>query len=139
MNILNEIAQRVEKLTSDQQEEMLSILKEWQKDKHREFKRVKTKSHVDVASVQRVVQTDMRDVSASGIYINTPGKFEMDEKVKVVFSIPGYDKPFKISGVIVRVEEHGMAIKFEKITPYFKSILDDAICKSDPDSVECSK
>lgn len=137
MSTLNEIVERVEKLTPDQQEKMLTILKEWQQERKRDFKRLTTKSRVDVASDRRLIQTDMRDVSASGIFINTPGKFDVEEKVKVVFTIPGYEKPFKLNGTIVRVEKSGMAIKFEEITPYFKSILDDVICKVDPSSPEC--
>lgn len=137
MDMLNEIIQRVENLTPEQQEKILSILKEWQKDKKREFQRLKLKSDVDVANDRRVIQTHMRDVSASGIYINTSGRFDLDETVKVVFTIPGYEKPFKLKGKIVRVEEHGLAITFAEITPYFKAILDEAICKVDPDSPEC--
>lgn len=139
MDIKNEIMQRVELLTSGQQEEMLSILKEWQQEKKREFQRLKTKSQVDVASDRRVVQTDMRDISASGVYIKTSGNFEMKEIVKIVFTIPGYDKPFKLTGTIVRVEDNGIAIRFDEITPYFKKILDEAICKNLPETPECEE
>lgn len=137
MNLLEEIVKRVESLTPEQQEKMLTILKEWQQEKHREFQRRQTKAQVDVAGKHRVVQTDMRDVSASGIYINTSGKFDTHEQVKIVFSIPGYNKPFKLNGTIVRVEQHGMAIKFREITPYFKSILDEAIWKGSSGPDEC--
>ena len=136
MDIISEIKQRTEQLTPEQQEELLSILKEWQQEKKREFQRMRSKAQVDVASDRRLVQTDMRDISASGIYINTPGRFNLKEKVKVVFTIPGYEKPFKLTGRIVRVEEQGIAIQFEEITPYFKKILDDAISRSQPDLSE---
>ena len=138
MNMLEEIVQRVEKLSHGQQEEMLTILKDWQQDKKREFRRLKTQSQVDVAGERKLIQTNMRDVSASGIFINSSGKFDMDEKVKIVFSIPGYEKPFKLNGIIVRVEQRGMAIQFEEITPYFKAILDEAICKADPNAPGCN-
>ncbi len=134
MNIINEINKRVGQLTPEQQEEMLSILKEWQQEKKRAFKRVRNASQVDVASDKKLVQSDMRDISACGIYINTHRNFELEEKVRVVFTIPGYEKPFKLTGEIVRVEDHCIAIRFEEITPYFKKILDEAICKSLPGS-----
>lgn len=137
MNTIDEIIKRLKDLTPAQQDKMLTILKTWQQEKHRAYQRRETGTSVDVASEKRVVQTQMRDVSASGIYINTSGKFEMDERVKVVFTIPGYDKPFKINGTIVRVEQHGMAIKFLEITPYFESILNDAIWKGISRPDEC--
>jgi len=130
MTILVEIIKRVKNLTPDQQEQILDLLKEWQQGKQREYQRLNTCTGVDVAVDNRVIQTDMRDISASGIFINTAGRFETDERVRVVFTVPGYDKPFKLNGRIVRVEQHGLAIKFEDITPYFKTILDDAIWKN---------
>ena len=139
MKMLDEVIKRVKNLPEEQLEEFLDILKEWQQGKEREFKRFNIKTDVDVAGAKRVVQTDMRDISASGIYINTSGKFETDERVRVVFTVPGFDKPFKLQGKIIRVEQHGMAIKFEDITPYFKTILEDAIWKNQAEDKDSSK
>ncbi len=130
MKILDEIIKRAKTLSSENQEKLLDILKDWQQGKEREFKRLNTKTLVDVAGDNRVIQTDVRDVSASGIFINTSGKFEIGDRVRVVFTVPNYDKPFKLQGKIVRVEKHGMAIKFADITPYFKNVLDDIIWKN---------
>jgi hypothetical protein len=48
--------------------------------------------------------------------------------------VPGSPKPFKHQGSIARVEETGIAIQFENITPYFKEILDDVIWENkDPE------
>ncbi|NOX34372.1 MAG: hypothetical protein GXP56_11675 [Deltaproteobacteria bacterium] len=127
MKMLDEIIKRVRNLTPDQQEEILETLKAWQTGKEREYQRLKTRTDVDVVVGDRIIQTDTNDISASGIYINTSGKFETNKSVRVVFSVPGIDKPFKLQGMIVRVEQNGMAIKFENITPYFKQILDDVI------------
>jgi len=127
MKMLDEIIKRVRNITQDQQKEILEILKTWQAGKQRDFQRMETKVVIDVVVGDRVIQTDARDISASGIFINTSGKFETNKSVRVVFSVPGYDKPFKLQGMIVRVEKHGLAIKFENITPYFKKVLDDVI------------
>ena len=131
MKILDEIINRVRNLDSKKQEELLELLKTWQVGKQRDYPRLDTKVDIDVVVGDRVIQTDSKDLSAGGIFINTSGKFETDQDVRVVFSAPGYDKPFKLTGSIVRVEQNGMAIKFENITPYFKEILDDAIWDND--------
>ncbi len=127
MKTLDEVIKRVHNLTHDQQEDILEILKTWQDGKQREYQRLKTSSDIDVVIDNRVIQTSTDDISASGVFINTSGKFEINKSARVVFTVPGYDKPFKLQGIIVRVEDNGVAIKFENITPYFKKILDDVI------------
>ena len=128
--MLDEIINRVRNLTQDKQKEILEILKTWQIGKQREYQRLKAKSDIDVVVGNRVIQTDTSDISASGIYINTKGKFETNKTVRIVFSIPGIDKSFKLKGMIVRVEKSGIAIEFENITPYFRKILDNIIWES---------
>ena len=130
MNMLDDIIRRVRNLTPDQQKEVLEILKGLQAGKQRDYARLEAETDIDVVVGDRVIQTDARDISASGIYINTSGKFEINKSVRVVFSVPGIDKPFKLQGMIVRVEQDGLAIKFKNITPYFKKILDDVIWES---------
>jgi len=127
MKILDEIIKRVRNLKSEQQEEILAILKTLQSGKQRDYPRLDTNVDIDVVIGDRVIQTDAKDISAGGIYINTSGKFEANKNVRVVFTIPGSDKPFKLEGMIVRVEQNGIAIKFSNITPYFKKMLDDII------------
>ncbi len=127
MKMLDEIIKRVRNLKSEQQKEILEILKTWQSGKQRDYPRLDTNVDIDVVIGDRVIQTDAKDISAGGIYINTSGKFEANKNVRVVFTIPGIDKPFKLEGMIVRVEQNGMAIKFSNITPYFKKMLDDII------------
>ncbi|MDM8537725.1 PilZ domain-containing protein [Desulfobacterales bacterium HSG17] len=127
MKMLDEIIKRVRNLKSEQQEEILEILKTLQSGKQRDYPRLDTNVDIDVVIGDRVIQTDAKDISAGGIYINTSGKFEANKNVRVVFTIPGSDKPFKLEGMIVRVEQNGIAIKFSNITPYFKKMLDDII------------
>ena len=125
--MLDEIIKRVRNLTQDQQRKTLEFLKTLQTGKQREYQRLKAKSNIDVVIGDRIIQTDTSDISASGIYINAAGKFETNKEVRIVFTIPGIDKSFKLKGIIVRVEESGIAIHFENITPYFKEILDTII------------
>ncbi len=139
MKIIDEIIKRAKGLSSEKQEKLLDILEEWEQGKEREFKRLATRAEVDVAGANRVIQTDIRDISASGIYINTPDKFETDESVRLVFSVPGRDKPFKLRGKIVRVEQYGMAIEFEDLTPYSKMLMDEVIWKDQPEDEDSSE
>ena len=127
MEIVEEIIKRIRNLNSYQQGAILEILKSWQTGRQRDYPRLGTKVDIDVAVGDRVIQTDAKDISASGIFIQTSGKFKANEEVRVVFSVPGIDKPFKLRGMIVRVEQNGMAIKFNESTPDFKQNLNDVI------------
>ncbi len=129
MTMLDRIIKAVHHLNEEQQQELLTILETWQSGKQRDYRRLDARTDIDVVVGDRVIQTTTRNMSASGIYINTAGKFEPNKDVRVVFSVPGYDKPFKLKGRIIRVEQHGLAIRFEQITSYFKQILDDVIWK----------
>lgn len=131
MKLQDEIIKRVRNLTKEQQKEMLEILETWQSGKQREYQRLPAKSDIDVVVGDRIIKTQTSDISASGLFINVCGKFETRKSVRVVFTVPGYNKPFKLQGSIVRVEENGIAIKFENITPYFKKILDDVIWENE--------
>ncbi len=127
MKIEEEIIKRVRNLTQEQQEEVLEMLRTWQSGKQREYQRLETRANIDVVIGDTLIQSDSRDISASGLFVNTSGTFETDKDVRVVFSIPGVEKPFKLQGSVVRAEHTGVAIKFENLTPYFKKILDDVI------------
>lgn len=131
---LNEIIRRVHNLDGEQKNEILNILESWQTGPQREYQRLAAQTGVDIVVGDSLIKTTAKDLSASGIYINTSGKFTANKDVRIVFSVPGYEKPFKLHGSIVRVEQNGMAVRFEKITPYFKQILDDVIWENkDPD------
>jgi len=133
--MLDEIIKRVRNLNPDQQREIIEILNTWQVGKQREYQRLKTRAQIDVVIGNRVIQTDTNDISASGLFINTTGKFDANKTVRIVFSVPGVDKSFKLQGTIVRVEGSGVAIQFEHITPYFRKILDTIIWENkNPDN-----
>jgi len=130
MKILDEIIKRVHNLTLDQQKKVLEYLQSLQGEEQRDYKRLKTNVEIAVVIGNKVLQSDAQDISATGMYVKTTGKFETDKKVRVAFTVPGHDTPFKLQGKIARIDQKGLAIQFEKVSPYFKNILDDAIWKT---------
>jgi hypothetical protein len=127
MNYLDEINKRVKNLSLEKQKEILEILTSWQTGSQREYQRFAMSTEIDVLIGDKVIQTNLRNISASGVFIKTSRKVDVKKDVKVVFSIPGSDKPFKLEGKVVRSDQNGLAVEFKKITPYFKKILDDTI------------
>lgn len=127
--LLDKIIRKVNHLSIEQQKELLKILDAWNQGESREFMRLRTNTEMDIVVEDRYFKTQAKDISAGGVFINASGKFEIEKEVRLVFSFPDQEKPFKLSGRIVRVEKDGIGIEFQKISPYFKKILDDAIWK----------
>ncbi len=130
MKILDEIINRVHNLSQEQQKRVLKNLRSLQEGEKRRYQRLNINSDIDAVVGYRVIQSDTQDISASGVYIRTTGKFEINKGARVVFAVPGYDTPFKLSGKSVRSDRKGVAIEFEDMTPYVKANLDEAIWKA---------
>lgn len=52
----------------------------------------------------KVIQSDTRDISACGVYINTADKVEIDKEALVVFAILNADITLKLKGTVVGLE-----------------------------------
>lgn len=140
MDKVEEICKRVKDLPDNLQDELLKIIRSWQAGKQREYQRQDTVMDIDVLIGDTVLQTNMKNISASGVFIKTAKPIDVKKDVKVVFSLAGSEKPFKLEGVVVRSDKNGMAVQFTKVSPYFKCILDDAIWgKQDHSFVEYLK
>jgi hypothetical protein len=127
MEKLEEINKRVKDLPDKLQDVLLKIVKSWQTGKQRDYQRFDTPMEIDVLIGDRVLQTNMKNISASGVFIKTSKVIDVKKDVKVVFSLSGAEKPFKLEGSVVRSDKNGLAVEFKKVTSYFKCILDDAI------------
>lgn len=131
--MLNEIIKRIRNLTHEQQKEVMEYLESMQQAGQRGYTRLSTKLKIDaVVDNDKLILSNTRDISASGVYINTGGvEFETGKSVRVVFSIPRHDTPFKLHGKITRIDKDGIAIRFDKVSPYFVKTLDGAIWKDE--------
>jgi len=135
MEKLEEINERVKELPDKLQDVLLKIIRSWQTGKQREFQRFDTPREIDVLIGDRVLQTNMKNISASGVFIKTSKLVDVKKNVKVVFSLSGAEKPFKLEGTVVRSDKNGLAVEFKKVTSYFKCILDDVIWR-EQDKIE---
>ncbi len=125
--MLKDIIKKVHHLTTDQQADLLKYLQALPVGGERGYPRKRARLDIDAVSGEKVIQSDTRDISASGVFINVAGRFEKNKAVQVVFSLPAQERPFKLQGEIIRVEKNGIAIQFNEVSPYFTQILDKAI------------
>ena len=127
--MIDEIIKRVHNLTPEQQKNVLEYLKSIQASGQRGYPRRGTRIDIDAVVGDKLIKSDTYDISASGMFINTEWKFDLDTGIRVVFLLPGQNRPFKLQGRITRVEQSGVAIQFEEVSPYFQKILDGVVWK----------
>lgn len=67
---------------------------------------------VDYSVNDQYYRDFIQDISESGVFIKTSQTFSVGQKIQMTFMSPGYQKPFKIKGEIVRVHTDGVGVKF---------------------------
>lgn len=97
----------------------------------REYPRLQCHLIVDFESGGRVYQSYIRDISASGVFIESKDHFEVGQDVKLCFAFSESDEmlPFKIRGKITRVYSEGIGVRYEDMTSYQRDIIEALIKK----------
>ncbi len=122
--VLDELIERIGKLDSAQQTDLLDLVKQWQVGQQRRFERFAQQLDVGVGRNGKVVLGQATDLSAGGMFIIANQDFMIDQGVNVVFLLPDAEQPFKLKGRVVRLNPDGIAVEFENVTPYFAEMLD---------------
>jgi len=126
----SEITVRLIKLIIDMSEaDQLSMLKELQ-NKHSGEKRTPSeemrtpseemRTHprktsfiaVDCSTKDVCFMDFIQDISTGGVFIETNAPFYVGQELKMNFSLPEAETPISIGGEVVRVDSHGIGVKF---------------------------
>jgi len=78
---------------------------------------------VDYSVNDQYYRDFIQDISESGVFIKTSQTFSVGQKIQMTFMSPGYQKPFKIKGEIVRVHTDGVGVKFTIESQFQESAL----------------
>jgi Tfp pilus assembly protein PilZ len=55
------------------------------------------------------------DISIGGVFIETNEKFTIGQQIVLNFSLPNYQKPFKLAGTISWGSPRGFGVKFDNV------------------------
>lgn len=132
MKMSDEIIKMVHNLTYDQQKKVWMDLQSLQEGEKRRYQRRMINADIDAVVGDRIIQSDTRDISASGVYIRTTQNLEPGKGAQVVFMIPNHKTPLKLKGKLIRTEASGIVIKFKDQSPYSNRILDEVIWQTKP-------
>lgn len=81
---------------------------------------------VDFASGDKAYRSCIRDISASGVFIESTDKFKVGQAIALCFTISESDEmlPFKTKGKVTRLYPDGIGVQYENISRYQRDILD---------------
>jgi len=99
-----------------------------------------TKVIIKLEDSEIVTQSDTKDISLSGLYVQTDEKIPLNTKVDCKIILPGGIDEFGISieGIVSRVDPNGFGINFVSMDPdSFAHLKNIAMYNSqDPDAIE---
>ena len=123
--ILDEIMSEVRFLTEDLQKDILDYVRHLKEP--RSYPRVNKPVEMDVLIGDKVIQSDARNLSASGVFIKSGMNPQIGTAAKVVFSLPGQARPFKLAATVVRTDASGIGLCFSQMTSYARQHLDNLL------------
>lgn len=91
----------------------------------REYPRLSCYLMVDFASGGKAYRSCIRDISASGVFIETTDTFQPGQALSLCFTLSESDEmlPFKINGQVMRIYPDGIGVRYEDVTEYQRAII----------------
>jgi len=124
-------------------EQLASIAQQLPENKKQQLLDLISSWHADVRQASREPYTELlnfkskngshyghaKDISSTGVFIATPGEFDIGESVKLVLTFISAPNPVKLTGVIVRKTEHGIGLNFDTVSQSQVKEMDSIISK----------
>jgi Tfp pilus assembly protein PilZ len=126
--LTDRLIQAVKRLSPQRKKMLDELLREWERLDYREDSRIPCFLPVDYSTTDRVYQDFINNLSNGGVFIETSASLKAGQTIALIFTVPSLQKSFKISGTIVRTEQDGIGVKFnKKLTAYQKELIHSAI------------
>ncbi len=127
-HIISQLADIAQQLPENKKKELLLLLSSWQKD----VRQATRESYTELLNFQSKNGSHYghaRDVSSSGVFIETPAEFEIGESVKLVLTFISAPNPVKLTGIVVRIAENGIGLHFDAVSQSQIREMDSIISK----------
>lgn len=97
----------------------------------REFPRLSCYLQVDFATGGKAYRSCIRDISASGVFIETGDAFQVGQEIALCFTLSESDEmlPFKLKGRVTRLYPDGIGVQYANMTNYQRDIINTLIEK----------
>jgi len=120
----------IKSMSVDEQKALLEDLNKRQIQKIRKHERQECLITVNYALKGRAYQNYIQDISTEGVFIETREKFSVGDEILLTISYSSAERPFKITGEVVRIISRGVGVKFKKLSQVQEEIIKSIIKKS---------
>lgn len=110
-------------LNQEQQEKVLKFAEELLVEDKRESIRKPCNIPINYATQKRIYLDHIKDISKSGVFIETKKPLMVGEEIIMSFNMQGYDRPIKIKGEIVHSSRLGIGVEYKEINPYIAQMI----------------
>jgi Tfp pilus assembly protein PilZ len=124
-NVTDQLIERIRSMALEKQAQLLNELDDGHDRKLRQHDRKTFFMIVDYVVGDRYFRDFIQDMSDTGVFIKTSHNIPLGTKILMTFMSPDNQKPFKISGEVVRVTPEGVGIRFA-----LNSQVQEAVIKS---------
>ena len=111
-SVTDRLISLVMELSEEQQETLLEELESKLSKERRRHTRKPFITVVDFASQGRAYREFIKDISGSGVYIQTSRPFSVGQDVVLTFPFPDSQEHMKITARIARVNDTGIGVQF---------------------------
>ena len=118
-------------LSEKQQQILLQHAEELFLQEKRDHIRRAVKIPVYYATYDRVYSNYIKNISQSGLFIETQRPLFVGEEILMTFRLEGFDKPLKIKGEVAHATRAGIGVEFKNASPYLMQIIGLIIDKMD--------
>lgn len=126
--LTDRLIQMINTIPIDKKQELLELLKIWQRPEQREHSRISCILPVDYSTKDRVYRDFIQNLGNGGVFIETREPLSIGKDISLTFSIPKSQNHYKITGKIIRDENNGFAVQFsKKLNEYEKQVIETSI------------
>jgi hypothetical protein len=121
--IISKLIEIILKLKQEHQVKLLKYAEELLIEDKRSSVRKACEIPINFASQNQIFTDQIKDISKSGLFIETTKPLFIGERVIMSFNMNGYDRPFKIRGEIVHANRSGVGVEYREISPYLVDMI----------------
>jgi Tfp pilus assembly protein PilZ len=122
--VISKLFQIVLDLTEEQQLELLRQAEDLFAKEKRSNIRKSCDIPVNYATDYRVYTNHIKNISRSGLFIDTQRPLIVGDEILMTFRLEGFNKPLKIKGEIAHATRKGVGVEFKEISPYIEEMIE---------------
>lgn len=121
--VISKLFQMIIELNEEQQQELLDHAEQLIVKEKRENIRKSCNIPVNYAAADHVYANEITNISATGLFIETPCPLIKGDEVIMAFKLDGFDKSLKLRGEIARANQTGIGVTYKNISPHIEEMI----------------